>query len=630
MGTRRRFAGAGDPNVWLPKELDRRGVTWRRGYISGVEGPTLYIDATRRDEVLSLFEGAGYYAIRPSLADGGESVGGVQSRAVPLIASWRVRGDHDAPVGQAPVLIVGPDRLAGGKLAHPVCLAFTLSAGVLVAVDALPGSFLHDSTVKFPVGQLRPIDVAEQTLDEVLGALSAQGVDARTVRKESTTRTSLAIMVDQVDLLVPALKALVDKGYYLRDMDGPEVPSYLTTQVLESLGEEVRSIRLWRYLADPDHGLIYGQAFACCVEVWRPSAAFPGLVEAPEPNAIGQAFSPAELEPVIDPATGRRTFATFSRRSVHEVDPDIDAVYLWVDSEDPQWQEEMRHHRAALGFDDHRSAHASRFRSRDELRYSLRSVAMYAPWIRRIFLVTAGQVPDFIDPSAPGMEMVHHSEILDAEHLPTFNSSAIISALHRIPGLGERFILFNDDVFLGRQVHPVDFFTAGGLPILNFSANRRPVASVDELDDTFMQMKAHQRELLDERIGRSLSRFVKHVPHALRRDTLEHLEVEFADELEATRRNRFRGPRDINLDHFHHYFSEATGRGVPRTNHYVYVNLGVSADEPKLEALLARRSRMFFCLNDSHVAGDPGISDDVIANFMDSYFPVRSPWERVT
>ena len=44
------------------------------------------------------------------------------------------------------------------------------------------------------------------------------------------------------------------------------------------------------------------------------------------------------------------------------------------------------------------------------------------------------------------------------EYLPTFNSAAIELNLHRIEGLSENFVFFNDDMYLIQDVKPDDFF----------------------------------------------------------------------------------------------------------------------------------------------------------------------------
>jgi hypothetical protein len=110
--------------------------------------------------------------------------------------------------------------------------------------------------------------------------------------------------------------------------------------------------------------------------------------------------------------------------------------------------------------DESDAAASSRFVDNEELRYSLRSVIKYAPWVRHIYIVTNGQVPYWLDTMHPRITVVQHSEIfLNSSHLPTFSSPAIEVHLHRIPGLASRFIYLNDDVMFGAPVLPSDFWT---------------------------------------------------------------------------------------------------------------------------------------------------------------------------
>ena len=109
-------------------------------------------------------------------------------------------------------------------------------------------------------------------------------------------------------------------------------------------------------------------------------------------------------------------------------------------------------------YDNHFSA--SRFADNQELRYSLRSVERFAPWVRQIFIVTNGQIPSWLNLDNPRIKIVTHAEIFsNKSHLPTFSSPAIESHLHKIPGLSKKFIYLNDDVMFGADVWPDDFYT---------------------------------------------------------------------------------------------------------------------------------------------------------------------------
>lgn len=110
---------------------------------------------------------------------------------------------------------------------------------------------------------------------------------------------------------------------------------------------------------------------------------------------------------------------------------------------------------------------ASRFADNDELKYSLRSLERYAPWVRKVYIVTNGQIPSWLNLDCPRVTIVTHEEIFpNKSHLPTYSSPAIETHLHRIRGLSQRFIYLNDDVFFGWNVWPEDFYThAGGYKV---------------------------------------------------------------------------------------------------------------------------------------------------------------------
>lgn len=54
------------------------------------------------------------------------------------------------------------------------------------------------------------------------------------------------------------------------------------------------------------------------------------------------------------------------------------------------------------------SVRGNRFADNDELRYSLRSLERFAPWIRNVFLVTNGQIPRWLNVEHPSLRLVQH------------------------------------------------------------------------------------------------------------------------------------------------------------------------------------------------------------------------------
>lgn len=137
----------------------------------------------------------------------------------------------------------------------------------------------------------------------------------------------------------------------------------------------------------------------------------------------------------------------------------IDFVIPWVDGNDPLWQEERSLYRADTAAD----ASAARYRDMGILKYWFRAVETYAPWVNMVHFVTWGHLPEWLNTEHPKLHIVNHKEYIPEKYLPTFNANPIELNLHRIPGLSEHFVYFNDDVFLNAPVSP-DFFFHNGLP----------------------------------------------------------------------------------------------------------------------------------------------------------------------
>jgi hypothetical protein len=155
-------------------------------------------------------------------------------------------------------------------------------------------------------------------------------------------------------------------------------------------------------------------------------------------------------------------------------DAAIDVVIAWVDGRDPKHRAKRKKYVADPGGDakpERVATDERRFSDNDEIRFCLRSIRNYAPWVRTIWLVTDDQVPAAIDRQRAELEnirIVDHREIFRGyeQLLPTFNSRAIESMLWRIDGLADRFVYFNDDMMLTGPVEPTDFFLQNGKVIL--------------------------------------------------------------------------------------------------------------------------------------------------------------------
>lgn len=150
----------------------------------------------------------------------------------------------------------------------------------------------------------------------------------------------------------------------------------------------------------------------------------------------------------------------------------IDFVVTWVDGSDPQWRHSMLETRAVYknylaGLDENSE---NRYRDMGTLKYWFRGVEKFAPWVNKVYFVTCGQKPEWLNENHPKLVLVNHKEYIPHEWLPTFSSNAIELNLHRIPELSEQFVLFNDDMFLLRPMSPA-FFFKDGVPVLPCNLN---------------------------------------------------------------------------------------------------------------------------------------------------------------
>ena len=136
----------------------------------------------------------------------------------------------------------------------------------------------------------------------------------------------------------------------------------------------------------------------------------------------------------------------------------IDFVVLWVDGSDPQWLRERQRYDTSAPDNGNT---INRYRDWDLMRYWFRAVEQNAPWVNRVWFVTNGQVPAWLNREHPKLKLISHRDYIPEEFLPTFNSNVIELWLHKIPGLAEQFVLFNDDMFLTAPVTPEDFFRDG-------------------------------------------------------------------------------------------------------------------------------------------------------------------------
>lgn len=141
---------------------------------------------------------------------------------------------------------------------------------------------------------------------------------------------------------------------------------------------------------------------------------------------------------------------------------EIDFVVTWVDMNDPKWQQDFAKYSGKID-NTKNEVSVARFRDYGLLKYWFRGIEKFAPWVRKIHFVTCGQKPDWLDASHPKLNLVHHEDYIPKHFLPSFNSSVLEIYLHRIPGIAEHFVYFNDDFYIIDHL-PQERFYKDGLP----------------------------------------------------------------------------------------------------------------------------------------------------------------------
>lgn len=309
----------------------------------------------------------------------------------------------------------------------------------------------------------------------------------------------------------------------------------------------------------------------------------------------------------------------------------VDLVYTWVQGQDPAHRELRNAWAVRSGLDPVVVNPDVRYVENDELRYSLRSVERFAPWVRNIFIVTPGQTPAWLDTSHPKIRMVHQDTIMaHPEHGPVFNSLAIEAQLHRIPGLAEHFIYCNDDMFLGQPCHKRDFFAPvpGPQPrgCLRVMLSERdedwivPWTSVsgDRLARLWMAQWNNVKYALElRRPWRKVRKLTNHQAQSMTRTALRHAAKRLRRDWERTCASKFRDPDDLEFLAVARYLALADGSAVRG-----FLPHRVFGSEQELAAYDSASLPTLFCVNDA----DHG--DREHAHELQRLFPAPSAFER--
>lgn len=324
----------------------------------------------------------------------------------------------------------------------------------------------------------------------------------------------------------------------------------------------------------------------------------------------------------------------------------MDFVLIWVDGNDPEWQKEYRKYAANANGDKQEI----RFRDWDNLQYWFRGVERFAPWVDNVFFVTCGHLPKWLNTDAPKLRIINHADYIPAKYLPTFNSHTIELNLHRIKELSEKFVYFNDDLFLINNISPSHFFY-NGLPCDMAVLNAISVSNIGHilLNNTTCINRNFQKENVirrnwqkwyNLRYGYNLYRtlalnawnnftgfYDPHLPSAFLKSTFNEVWEKEYELLDKTCCSRFR--EDTNVSQYlMRYWQLATGKFYPRNicRKAGYYDLGENNMEEIIETI-EEQKKDIIVLNDGNVANFEEQKHRLQVTF-DKILPNKSIYEK--
>ena len=310
-----------------------------------------------------------------------------------------------------------------------------------------------------------------------------------------------------------------------------------------------------------------------------------------------------------------------------------DFVITWVNGNDPDWQKERLSYKSEdvkkseeLGGTDDSS---SRYREWGLLKYWFRAIEQNAPWVRKVHFITWGHLPDFLDPNAPRLNIVKHSDYIPKEYLPTYSSHPIELHMHRIKGLSEGFVYFNDDMYLNAPASPNDFFKKGK-PCLEAVEACIAANDINEIYSHIMLnniavvnhrfskrniAKKHFFKWFNLKYGSGVLRNLclapwgyyqniinRHLPVPLLKTTMEKVWEEEHTVLHKTSLNKFRSITDVN-QYLFRYWDIMEGNFVPKRQKGQAYHI-TNSNTADLEREITAGKHKMICLNDT-----PDLSD---------------------
>lgn len=284
------------------------------------------------------------------------------------------------------------------------------------------------------------------------------------------------------------------------------------------------------------------------------------------------------------------------------IDFPIDVVFTWVNDNDPEWKLKLnkykdidRHNHGQYASDN------ARFNNHDELYFSIKSVRKNISWVRNIYIVTDSQIPEWLC-EFNNVIIVDHRDIISEDFLPTFNSHVIEAHLHRINGLSEHFIYFNDDVFVARPLLPGHFFKNKKITSLFISKKSLSKMKSRGVITPTLCASFNAKEILRNKFCYDIDIPLVHTYVPLRKSMFEMVWNTYNKEINAFLGNKFRTNDDLNLATFLvPWFTYCSGYSIFTRDICYYFNIRSPVAKTYYLALTKYSSKdapHSFCAND--------------------------------
>lgn len=290
--------------------------------------------------------------------------------------------------------------------------------------------------------------------------------------------------------------------------------------------------------------------------------------------------------------------------SQYESEDKVDIVYTWVDSSDPKWQASYQAEYKKISPQNYgkNAFSPARFSNHNELKYSIISVMTNMPWINRIFIVTDNQKPskNILNEKCC---IIDHHDIIEDKYLPTFNSHVIEAHLHKIDGLQEKFIYFNDDVFVLRPLTIGHFYRNKNLAAIFCTPKRLSSEKMKSLNTPTYHACLNSNKLLKIAYNKIMDTYLSHTYYPLFKDSFAKVYSTFFEDIEPSLFNKFRTNNDFNLASFlvpMSMFHE--GKATPAIDICYYFNINSTMSRTIYDSLVNRNKLLLphsCCINSS-------------------------------